>query len=117
MDQPKKKGKRIYEVAKQYHISSEALIAMLRNMGREVKSHMSIVHEDMLAQISRKFEEERESSRREIQRKKVRAEERKHEAESTPTEEASGDRGKRRKRSPKKGYGGKTDGGQREGGV
>ena len=77
MNQPKKKGKRIYEVAKEYHISSEALISMLRNMGSEVKSHMSVVHEDMLAQIKRKFEEERESSRQEIQRKKIRAEERK----------------------------------------
>ena len=37
--------KRIYQVAKEFHVSSEALISMLKDSGTTVKSHMSVVDE------------------------------------------------------------------------
>lgn len=66
--------KRVHQVAKEHHVSSEALITMLKSMGSDVKSHMSIVNDDLLEQINRKFEEEKELFRREIRRKKLRSE-------------------------------------------
>jgi len=68
--------KRVHQVAKEYHISSDALIAMLKDMGFDVKGYMSIVDEKMAEQIHKKFEEEKEEFRREIKRKKKRTEER-----------------------------------------
>ena len=55
--------KRVYQVAKNYHISSEALVNMLREMGFTVKSHMSVVDPSMLEQIDHKFQQEKESYR------------------------------------------------------
>ncbi len=63
--------KRVYQVAKNYHISSEALVNMLREMGFTVKSHMSVVDPSMLEQIDRKFQQEKESSREEVKRKSI----------------------------------------------
>ena len=71
--------KRVYEVAKQYRLSSEALLSMLRRKGFEVRSHMSVVEADMLRWIERRFEEERETSRREMKRKSASVERRKQE--------------------------------------
>ena len=44
--------RRVYQVAKDKKLSSDALISMLRTMGHEVKSHMSVVTEDMLTAVS-----------------------------------------------------------------
>ena len=40
--------RRVYQVAKEQKLSSDALISMLKGMGHEVKSHMSVVTENML---------------------------------------------------------------------
>jgi translation initiation factor IF-2 len=88
--------KRIYEVAKQYRLSSEALLSMLRKKGFEARSHMSVMKEDMLQWIEQKFEQERETSRREMKERKVRTEQLKR--AETKKKTASGPR--RRERPP-----------------
>lgn len=62
--------KRIYQVAKEYHISSEALISMLRDMGYQLKSHMSVVEGDMIGKIRSQFEKQHDQAVKDIQKKK-----------------------------------------------
>ena len=62
--------KRLYEVAKEYNISSEAIVKLVRELGFDVKSHMSTADDDMLTAISSKFSEEKETVKQEISRKK-----------------------------------------------
>jgi translation initiation factor IF-2 len=49
---------RIYDIAKEYKISSDALMKVLRGLGFTIKSHMSIASEDMLEAIADKFKHE-----------------------------------------------------------
>ena len=72
--------RRVYQVAKDKKLSSDALISMLRTMGHEVKSHMSVVTEDMLTAITSKIDEEKKSSIEEVQRQREKEESRKKEA-------------------------------------
>ena len=51
--------RRVYQVAKEKKLSSDALISILMSMGHEVKSHMSVVTEEMMGSITRKIEEEK----------------------------------------------------------
>ena len=69
--------RRVYQVAKERKLSSDALISMLKSMDYEIKSHMSVVTEEMLGAISKKFEEEKKSSIAEVQRQKTKEEDRK----------------------------------------
>jgi len=62
--------KRIYEVAKQYNISSNALVQMLRDLDHDVKSHMSIMDEKMVLDVNMRFEQEKLAAREEQDRKK-----------------------------------------------
>ncbi|MBN1292621.1 MAG: translation initiation factor IF-2 [Candidatus Latescibacteria bacterium] len=62
--------KRVYQVAKEYHISSEALILMLREMKFEIKSHMSVIDEKMYANIKKQFEKQHDAAVKDIQKKK-----------------------------------------------
>ena len=71
--------RRVYQVAKDKKLSSDALISMLRTMGHEVKSHMSVVTEDMLTAITSKIDEEKKSSIEEVQRQREKEESRKKE--------------------------------------
>lgn len=79
-----KSRKRIYDIAKEYKISSDALLKVLRGLGFTIKSHMSIASSDMLDAIDNKFKREiaevkkddeaREQKRQELQSKKRREE-------------------------------------------
>jgi len=69
--------KRIYQVAKEYNISSEALLRILRELGFKVKSYMSGVDQQMLEAIQKKFEKEREAVKKEYVWKKKKLKERK----------------------------------------
>ena len=53
---------------------------MLKGMGQEVRSHMSVVTPEMLEAITRKIDEEKRSSIEEVQRQKVKETQRKAEA-------------------------------------
>jgi translation initiation factor IF-2 len=69
-------NKRIYQVAKDYNISSDALLSMLRELGFSVKSHMSVVEEKVLKAIEEKFRKEKEELKKEDFLKKKKLEER-----------------------------------------
>jgi translation initiation factor IF-2 len=68
--------KRVYQVAKDFQISSEALLAIIKELGLKVKSHMSVVDERMLSAIEEKFRKEREAVKEEYALKKRKLEER-----------------------------------------
>jgi len=82
--------RRVYQVAKEQKLSSDALITMLKDMGYEVKSHMSVVSAEMLEAITRKIQEEKQSSIEEVKRQKAKEESRKQ--SETPAPERSGAR-------------------------
>ena len=71
--------KRLYQVAREYSITSEAIVKMCKDLGYPVKNHMSTADDAMLAAIDAKFKKERESVRREIEvkREKTKAREQK----------------------------------------
>ncbi|MBT3344783.1 MAG: translation initiation factor IF-2 [Gemmatimonadetes bacterium] len=80
--------RRVYQVAKEKKLSSDALISMLKSLGHEVKSHMSVVTPDMLGAIAKKIEEETKSSIEEVQRQKDK--ETKRKAETRPSRPSGG---------------------------
>ena len=81
--------RRVYQVAKEKKLSSDALISMLKSMEFEVKSHMSVVTEEMLDAITKKIEEEKKSSIQEVQRQKEKEETRKREVAKARREAAT----------------------------
>ena len=62
--------RRIYELAREYNISSEALVAMLHDLKYDVKSHMSVMDDKMILDVNLKFEEERDKAREDQDRKR-----------------------------------------------
>ncbi|HUU87853.1 MAG TPA: translation initiation factor IF-2 N-terminal domain-containing protein, partial [Candidatus Glassbacteria bacterium] len=62
--------KRVYQIAKEFHVSSEALILMLKELKFSVKSHMSVVDENMLKAIKEQFEKQQDKALKHIQKKK-----------------------------------------------
>lgn len=67
--------KRVYQVARELNLSSEALLRILQEMKVAVKSHMSSIDEDVISAIKVKLSEEKEAVKREAERKKQIAEE------------------------------------------
>jgi len=63
-------GKRLYEVAQEYNISSNALLSILKELSFSPKSHMSVATDEMLAAIKSKFEAEKEAVKKNIELKK-----------------------------------------------
>ncbi|MFP4162427.1 MAG: translation initiation factor IF-2 [Chitinispirillaceae bacterium] len=61
---------KVYKLAQEFKVSSEALVQMLRGMGIPVKSHMSTVDEELRDDIKKKFEQERAEIKKEYERKK-----------------------------------------------
>jgi translation initiation factor IF-2 len=61
---------KVYKLAQEFKVSSEALVQMLRGMGIPVKSHMSTVDESLRDDIKKKFELERAEIKKEYERKK-----------------------------------------------
>jgi len=62
--------KRVYEIARKYDVSSEALLNILHELDFRVKSPMSLVNEYMLEAVEKRFSEEKEAVKREYKRKK-----------------------------------------------
>jgi translation initiation factor IF-2 len=96
--------KRIYEVARQYNISSDALVRMLRELKHDVKSHMSVMDEKMILDVNMKFEAEKLAAREDQARKKQMAEkaatEKAAPAKPAPEKEATSRSKRRRKKRP-----------------
>ncbi|MFC1613904.1 translation initiation factor IF-2 [Gemmatimonadota bacterium] len=63
-------GFRVYKVAKDFDISSEALVKLLEEMGQPVNSHMSTIDAETVELISKKFAQEKAAVRREDEIKK-----------------------------------------------
>ncbi len=71
--------KRVYQVAREFNLSSEALLKMLREMGLAVKSHMSAIDDENIEALKGKLTEEKEAVKKEVARKKKIVEEAKAE--------------------------------------
>jgi translation initiation factor IF-2 len=78
---PVEKKKRVYEVAREFNLSSVAMVEQIRILGFEVKNHMAVCTDEMMGGIQKKFEEERNASRLEIKRKDSQQKERQKEAQ------------------------------------
>lgn len=63
-------GLRVHELAKEFKISTVALKQHLKDLGIEVKSHMSVVDDAVVAKIRAKFSEQKEAIRRRETEKK-----------------------------------------------
>jgi translation initiation factor IF-2 len=61
---------KVYKLAQEFKVSSEALVQLLHQMGIPVKSHMSTVDENLREDIKKKFESERAEIKKEYDRKK-----------------------------------------------
>ena len=109
--------RRVYQVAKEQKLSSDALISMLKGMEFEVKSHMSVVTDEMLEAVHRKIEEEKKSSIEEVKRQKEKEQSRKKTEQAASAKAAKGGeaqkRPKAKKKRPPQGQGGTSarDGG------
>lgn len=80
---------KVYKLAKEFKVSSEALVQMLRGMGIAVKSHMSTVDENLREQIKQKFEQERAEIKKQYARKKQKLAKAKEELLSKTLEETA----------------------------
>ncbi len=69
-------NKRIYEVAREFNLSSVAMVEVIRGLGYDVKNHMAVCAPEMLESVQKKFEEERSASRQEMKRKDIQQKER-----------------------------------------
>jgi translation initiation factor IF-2 len=61
---------RVYEIAKDMKMSSEAVVDLIRGLGFEVKSHMSTVEPDIIAKIHSKMDAAKEQVKAEVARKR-----------------------------------------------
>ncbi len=71
------KQNKVYELARQFKVSSQAMMDVLRQLNFEIRSHMSPVNEDMLAAVAEYFEGQKAEAKAEAARKKEVAEKRK----------------------------------------
>lgn len=65
--------KRVYQVAKEFRISSEALIGMLGKLGYDVKSHMNALDDEVVDKVLAEFEKEKAAVKREYAKKAKKA--------------------------------------------
>ncbi|TET81213.1 translation initiation factor IF-2, partial [candidate division TA06 bacterium] len=62
---------RIYQAARDFDLSSEALLKVIRSLGFTVKSHMSVITEEMIEAVKKRFAEEKAAAK-ETDMKRVR---------------------------------------------
>ena len=62
MAEPRKKKLRIYKFAAEYNLSTDALVEFLREKGHTIKSHMTILNDEMVADINVKFKKDIENA-------------------------------------------------------
>jgi translation initiation factor IF-2 len=62
---------KVYKLAQEFRVSSEALVQLLHQMGIPVKSHMSTVDENLREDIKKRFDQERAEIKKEYERKKL----------------------------------------------
>ncbi len=62
-------SKRIYEAARELDLTSKALVQLLRELGFDVKSHMSAFTDEMAAKVAQRLSEEKEAVKEEEKKK------------------------------------------------
>jgi translation initiation factor IF-2 len=62
MAEAKSKKVRVYKLASEYNLSAEQLIEFLKKKGHDIKSHMSLVSDDMLKDIQDHFKKDIEKA-------------------------------------------------------
>lgn len=67
------KAKRIYELAKEYKVSSNAMLSILKELGFELKSHMSVATDEMTAAVQKRFAAEKQEAKKDMQQKRASA--------------------------------------------
>ena len=85
----KSKKKRIYEVAREFNLSSVAMVEVIRGLGFEAKNHMAVCTDDMIEKVKSKFDEERTAAREEIKRKAEQQKQRVQAPEAPPKKSKS----------------------------
>ncbi len=95
MAEAKSKKIRVYKLASEYNLSAEQLIEFLKKKGHEIKSHMSLVSDDMLKDIQDHFKKDIEKAEKhykkiaEFNKKRIeRSEEEEKKQEEAKVEEA-----------------------------
>ncbi len=63
---------RIYEAAKEFNLSSKALIKMLNDLGYDIKNHMSVIDKEIHNKINEVLTKEKESAMKKIIEKRKR---------------------------------------------
>jgi len=63
------KSIRIYELAKQYKISSQAMLNILRELKFDPKSHMSVATDKMTEAVKNKFKEQKSEAKKEMEQR------------------------------------------------
>ena len=61
--------RRVYQVAKEFRISSEALVGVLRKLGYDVTTHMNAIDDDVIASARAEFEKEKDAVKIEFAKK------------------------------------------------
>ena len=61
--------KRVYEIAREFNLSSVAMVEQIRSLGFEVKNHMAVCTTAMVEAVQKKFDSERQATRRKLRRK------------------------------------------------
>ena len=59
--------KRVYELAKEYKISSNAMISILKELDFNAKSHMSVITEKMESAIKKKFAQKKQEAKKDME--------------------------------------------------
>lgn len=70
--------RRIYDIAKEFNVSSKAMVDIIRNLGFEVKSHSSTVGQEVIKAVKKKLSSDKEEVKKGMERKKKKALERKN---------------------------------------
>ena len=100
------KKKRVYEIAREFNLSSVAMVEQIRSLGFEVKNHMAVCTTAMVNAVQEKFDSERQATRRKLRRKDDERKERESHvqkprvsrARSAQPDEKTETRGERRQR-------------------
>ncbi len=87
--------KRLYQVARKYNVTSEAIVELCKRLGYSVKNHMSTADDEMLAAIDKAFAEERESVKRDIETKRKREQESREKAKRAKAAKPKKETGKK----------------------
>ncbi len=72
------KSRRIYELAKEFNLSSNALLTILRELKFEPKSHMSVATPEMETALKKKYEDEKAAVKKEEEKKKAQSHAKQH---------------------------------------